>query len=110
MKDEKYLDIPDFLRNQDNLADEQKVSASLSNDLLETRINIPSIGVGELRTGATWIAVMLMTEDNPAQVIASVMKELKITPQEVHDEYYDEACEKCGLSKLAHRNNNGECF
>ena len=85
-------------------------SASDSNGLLETRINIPSIGLGTLRTGATWIAVILMAEDDPAKVLTSVMKELKITPEEIHDDFYDKACSKCGISLLAHRDNYGECF
>lgn len=81
-----------------------------SSDLLKTRFDIPSIGVGTLRTSATWIAVMLMAEDNPAEILADTIKELGISPEEIFDYYHDEMCASCGMSKLLHRQNNGECL
>lgn len=76
----------------------------------KAQFQIPTIGTGTLRTSATWIAVMLMAEENPAEVLAGVMQELHISPDEVADHYHDKPCGKCGVSLLAHRDNEGNCF
>ena len=93
-------------------AKEPDAQASECCELLETRLHIPTIGTGTLRTSATWIAVMLMAEDpnSRADVLVSIMKELGITPQQIADEYNDTMCSRCGISMLAHRDNGGECF
>lgn len=93
-----------------NMKSSAKKLGHSSNNTQDIQLNIPSIGVGTLRTSATWIAVMLMAEDNPAQILAGIMKELSITPEQVSDEYHDKMCSKCGMSLLLHRDNNGECF
>jgi len=92
-----------------DLTEAEILSKSDLSVLLGTRLNIPSIGAGTLRTAATWIAVMLMAESDAINVISEVMKELDITPEQITDEYYDEACPHCGCSLLAHRENNGKC-
>jgi len=93
-----------------DLEAQQKSSGSAGAALLEAHLVVPTIGTGTMRTSATWIAVMLMAEDCQAEILASVMKELGISPEAVADEYHDEPCPNCGISKLAHRRNGVECF
>ena len=83
---------------------------STKNRKQSIEFDIPSIGLGTLRTSATWIVLMLMAEDNPEQIIAGVLKELGISPEDISDHYHDSMCNKCGMSLLLHKQNGGNCF
>lgn len=76
------------------------------------KIEIPSVGVGEMRASASWLIVMLSAEDpsmRPA-IILETMKYLGITIEDLQAQADDKMCPQCGISLLAHEQNNGKCF
>jgi len=76
-------------------------------------IIFPQVGIGKVYTTAAIIMMILHLEghDNRANIIANVMKEMKIDLEDVEGWYKDSMCNKCGMSKYMHKkNNNGKCF
>lgn len=75
-------------------------------------IDIPSVGFGTHRSSGTWMLLMLMAEDKPYRenIIADLMTRLDITPERIRKVMDDKACPKCGISLLAHEDNDGRCF
>lgn len=76
------------------------------------KFEIPSVGVGTMRTSAAWIILMLAAEDEVTRplIILEVMKHLEMTVEELQEVSQDKACTKCGISLLAHKRNGGKCF
>ncbi len=79
---------------------------------LPAQINIPTLGVGTLRASGSWIAIMLMAEDERqrADIIVEVMKTLNITISDLDEAWFDSMCPKCGMSMRKHKSNYGNCF
>lgn len=76
-------------------------------------IEIPSIGVGQMRTSCSWIVLMLMAENSKRtqeKIIVEAMRQLDIAPEDIADQYHDKTCDSCGISIRLHRDNNGECY
>jgi len=78
----------------------------------EIQIEVPSIGVGTMRTSGAWIVLMLAAEDpfQRPQILLEVMKRLGISIQDLQDQQDDKPCGNCGISLLLHRGNGGKCF
>ena len=74
--------------------------------------DIPSIGVGEMRTVGVWIIIMLAAEDERtrSQIILEVMEHLGISIDDLQAEANDKGCPHCGISLLSHKKNDGKCF
>jgi len=75
-------------------------------------IEIPSVGVGTLRTTASWLIVMLAAEepDIRPDIILEAMKYLRITIEDLKEYQKDKACPRCGMSLRMHKKNGGKCF
>ncbi len=69
----------------------------------EVEAHLPSVGLGAMRTSATYIALLLYLEGNMAvDVLVSAAKELKISLEDITAEWNDKPCTKCGMSLLVH--------
>ncbi len=78
----------------------------------QPQVNLHARTVGTYFTTGQMIIMILSLEDvhMRAEVLADVCKAMKITPEQIKDEYYDEACSKCGMSLLMHRDEpGGQC-
>lgn len=79
-------------------------------------LDIPSIGVGRLRTSGAWILLMLVAESKGQreEIIARILTELDITPERIRKVMDDKGCPKCGMSLLMHEGRKdgkkGQCF
>ena len=75
------------------------------------QVDIPSIGLGVMRTSSTIIAVLLQAEDNHSrkEILANMMKQFGFDPQDIAELYHDKSCSKCGISLYMHKKHGG-CF
>lgn len=82
----------------------------------EYSLDVPSIGVGRLRTSGAWVLMMLMAEGKGQreQILVEVMKRLNITPERLRKVMDDKGCPHCGISLLLHEDREGDekgkCF
>ena len=87
---------------------------SLKDDgrIQDSQIEVPSIGVGTMRTSGAWIVLMLAAETPGMRtsIILEVMKRLGISIQDLQDQQDDKPCGNCGISLLSHRDRGGKCF
>lgn len=78
------------------------------------KLELQSISLGIYRSSGTYIYALLELEDerDRADILADVAKILGISGNRIQAIQDDEACSKCGISKLAHYDNDrgGECF
>lgn len=66
-------------------------------------ITAPDIGVGEMRTTASHIAVLLALDDmDPAEILVSVCKETGVSKRDILDEWDAEVCSECTMSTRFH--------
>jgi hypothetical protein len=77
----------------------------------DIQIEVPSIGVGTMRTSGAWLVLMLAAEEpfQRPQILLEVMECLGISIQDLQDQQDDKPCGNCGISLLAHRATGGKC-
>lgn len=74
-------------------------------------VEVPSIGLGTMRSSGTYIVLLLQLEREGirAGILVQAAKRLGISLEELVDEYTDTACTECGVSILSHRKDGGRC-
>ncbi|WP_169737346.1 hypothetical protein [Desulfobulbus elongatus] len=69
----------------------------------ETTFNLPNIGLGTMRTSATYAALFILLEgdrENQIDVLDSVMKALNIAPEEIlHNRKMPDVCDEAAWRK-----------
>ena len=63
------------------------------------KIEVESIGIGIMRSAGFYIGLLLQLEDpsDRHNVLADVMQELAMSPEEVADSFYRKMCLRCGM-------------
>ena len=87
------------------------------NEVDEVKEKTPTIdfhvdGLGISRSSGSILLLLLQLEDENMRlrIIVDCAKQLGITLEDLTDAYTDEACGHCGISKMLHKDNNGQCF
>ncbi|MDD5358209.1 MAG: hypothetical protein PHX80_03630 [Candidatus Nanoarchaeia archaeon] len=90
------------------------MSKELSAEIVqEIKIDLPSLGLGTMRTSETYIYALLKLENDEDAILgilADVAELFGISGNLIQEKQDDKMCSKCGGSLLHHRlYNDGKC-